>query len=78
MVSILSNLTVIALFLAVSYFAFSYSRKSEQNKVWAGMSQETAHQLGTPISSLIGLDGIPQGQRSDLHRKSTGVGGDPE
>lgn len=47
------QLGVIALFLAVSYFAFSYSRRSEQNKVWAGMSKETAHQLGTPISSLI-------------------------
>ncbi len=47
------QLAVIALFLAMSYFAFSYSRRSEQNKVWAGMSKETAHQLGTPISSLI-------------------------
>lgn len=47
------QLGVIALFLIVSYFAFSYSRTSEQNKVWAGMSKETAHQLGTPISSLI-------------------------
>ena len=48
------QLGVIALFLAMSYFAFSYSRTSEQNKVWAGMSKETAHQLGTPISSLMG------------------------
>ena len=47
------QLAVIALFLAMSYFAFSYSRTSEQNKVWAGMSKETAHQLGTPISSLM-------------------------
>ncbi|MDB4161501.1 HAMP domain-containing histidine kinase [Bacteroidia bacterium] len=48
------QLGVIGLFLAISYFAFSYSRTSEQNKVWAGMSKETAHQLGTPISSLMG------------------------
>ena len=48
------QLGIIALFLAISYFAFSYSRTSEQNKVWAGMSKETAHQLGTPISSLMG------------------------
>ncbi|MGB0850518.1 MAG: sensor histidine kinase, partial [Bacteroidia bacterium] len=48
------QLGVIALFLAISYFAFNYSRTSEQNKVWAGMSKETAHQLGTPISSLMG------------------------
>lgn len=47
------QLSIIALFLAVSYFAFSYSRKSEQNQVWVGMSKETAHQLGTPISSLM-------------------------
>ena len=48
------QLGVIGLFLVMSYFAFSYSRTSEQNKVWAGMSKETAHQLGTPISSLMG------------------------
>jgi K+-sensing histidine kinase KdpD len=48
------QLTVIALFILVAYLAFSYSRKSEQNQVWVGMSKETAHQLGTPISSLNG------------------------
>jgi signal transduction histidine kinase len=47
------QLAVIALFLLVSYFAFSTSRKAEQNQVWVGMAKETAHQLGTPISSLI-------------------------
>ena len=44
---------VIALFILVSYLAFSSSRKAEQNQVWVGMSKETAHQLGTPISSLM-------------------------
>jgi len=44
---------VIALFLFVSYLAFSTSRKAEQNQVWVGMSKETAHQLGTPTSSLM-------------------------
>ena len=44
---------VIFLFLIVSYLAFSASRKAEQNQVWVGMSKETAHQLGTPISSLM-------------------------
>jgi signal transduction histidine kinase len=48
------QLAIIALFIIVSYFAFSISRKSEQNHVWLGMSRETAHQLGTPISSLMG------------------------
>jgi signal transduction histidine kinase len=45
---------VIILFVLVSYIAFSVSRTAEQNEVWTGMSKETAHQLGTPISSLIG------------------------
>ena len=48
------QLGVIILFILVSYVAFSISRKAEQNEVWNGMSKETAHQLGTPISSLIG------------------------
>ncbi|MEI6817355.1 MAG: HAMP domain-containing sensor histidine kinase [Bacteroidota bacterium] len=47
------QLGVIALFLFVSYLAFSSSRKAEQNQVWIGMSKETAHQLGTPLSSLL-------------------------
>jgi signal transduction histidine kinase len=47
------QLGVIALFLIVSYLAFSSSRKAEQNQVWVGMAKETAHQLGTPLSSLM-------------------------
>lgn len=47
------QLAVIALFLFVSYIAFSTSRKAEQNQVWVGMAKETAHQLGTPLSSLL-------------------------
>lgn len=45
---------IIILFILVSYLAFSSSRKAEQNQVWVGMSKETAHQLGTPTSSLAG------------------------
>lgn len=41
-------------FLLISYFAFSNARRAEQNLVWVGMAKETAHQLGTPISSLEG------------------------
>lgn len=48
------QLTVIAIFILVAYLAFSFSRRAEQNQVWVGMSKETAHQLGTPISSLMG------------------------
>ena len=47
------QLGVISLFLLVSYLAFSSSRKAEQNQVWVGMAKETAHQLGTPLSSLV-------------------------
>jgi two-component sensor histidine kinase len=46
------QLVVIMLFIFVAYLAFSSSRKAEQNKVWIGLSKETAHQLGTPTSSL--------------------------
>ena len=45
---------VFALFLLIAYLLFSYARRSEQNQVWAGMAKETAHQLGTPLSSLMG------------------------
>jgi hypothetical protein len=47
------QLGVISLFILVSYIAFSTSRRAEQNQVWVGMAKETAHQLGTPISSLL-------------------------
>lgn len=48
------SLGVVSIFILVSYFAFSVSRRAEQDQVWVGMAKETAHQLGTPISSLIG------------------------
>lgn len=47
------QLAVIALFLLTAYVAFSSARKAEQDQVWVGMAKETAHQLGTPISSLM-------------------------
>jgi hypothetical protein len=46
------QLGIFTLFLVFSYFAFSSSRTAEQNMVWVGMAKETAHQLGTPISSI--------------------------
>lgn len=48
------QLGIFAAFLIISYFAFSSARNAEQNMVWVGMAKETAHQLGTPISSLEG------------------------
>lgn len=47
------QLTVTAIFLIIAYSVFNSSRRSEQNQVWVGMAKETAHQLGTPISSLM-------------------------
>lgn len=47
------SLGIISIFILVSYFAFSISRKAEQDQVWVGLAKETAHQLGTPLSSLI-------------------------
>ncbi|MEL6944352.1 MAG: two-component sensor histidine kinase, partial [Bacteroidota bacterium] len=45
---------LIAAFIAFGYFSFSTARRGEQNRVWAGMAKETAHQLGTPISAMLG------------------------
>lgn len=44
---------VVGLFLAISFWAFATDMRSEQNRVWVGLSKETAHQLGTPVSSLM-------------------------
>jgi len=48
------QLGIIMLFILVAYLAFRSSRKAEENQVWVSMSKETAHQLGTPASSLAG------------------------
>ena len=47
------QLGVIFVFLVIAYLLFSYARKSEQNQVWVGLAKETAHQLGTPLSSMV-------------------------
>jgi len=63
------QLSVIAIFAFIAYLAFSYSRRAEQNRVWVGMAKETAHQLGTPLSSLMAwmeyFKGMPE-----MHDKS--------
>jgi signal transduction histidine kinase len=48
------QLAVIGAFSIVAYLMFSNSRRAEQNRVWVGLAKETAHQLGTPLSSLMG------------------------
>jgi len=74
-------LGVIAAFLLVAYLLFSTFRRAEQNQVWVGMAKETAHQLGTPLSSLMALQEIFKEQgvkeesiiemNKDIHRLET-------
>ncbi len=47
-------LLIIFLFIAVAYFFYRSTKNAEQNKLWTGMAKETAHQIGTPLSSLVG------------------------
>lgn len=74
------ELVVMVVFIMVVYFALQSVKKAEQNKVWVGLSKETAHQLGTPISSLMawtqmlgayGVDpDIVSDMDKDVHRLS--------
>lgn len=48
-----AQLTIVFVFILLAFLALASTKKAEQNKVWVGLSKETAHQLGTPISSLI-------------------------
>lgn len=48
-----AQLTVVFIFILIAFLALANLKRAEQNKVWVGLSKETAHQLGTPISSLI-------------------------
>jgi len=48
------QITFAALFIIIGYIGFSYIKRSEQSNIWVGMAKETAHQFGTPISSLMG------------------------
>jgi signal transduction histidine kinase len=47
------QISVLVIFGFISFLAFNYSKTAEQNRVWVGLAKETAHQLGTPLSSLI-------------------------
>jgi nitrogen-specific signal transduction histidine kinase len=47
------QLALIVLFIGISYWLFSWARRSEQNQVWVGLAKETAHQLGTPITAIV-------------------------
>ncbi len=59
------QLLIVALFIFITFYAISVRNKSTQNQVWAGMAKETAHQLGTPISSLQGWVEMLKEQEGD-------------
>ena len=48
------EIAIVTLFILIAYISFSYIKRSEQSNIWVGMARETAHQLGTPISSIMG------------------------
>jgi signal transduction histidine kinase len=63
-----SEIAIAAVFVLIAYIGFSYIKRSEQSNIWVGMAKETAHQLGTPLSSLMGWlerlkDDAQQGER---------------
>lgn len=59
------QLGVVLIFVVIAIFALLSSKKAEQNKVWVGLSKETAHQLGTPISSMMAWIEILQSKYAD-------------
>ena len=59
------QLFFITIFILIGYMVFSSARKSEQNQVWAGMAKETAHQIGTPLTSLMGWIEILKSKKVD-------------
>ena len=59
-------LLIIFLFGAVLYFVYKTSRISEQNRLWNAMAKETAHQIGTPLTSMIGWITLMKGERSKV------------
>lgn len=77
----LALILILSLFLAVIYMMFTSNKVAEQNKLWTGMAKETAHQIGTPLSSLLGWIAILKVENistkyvdeieNDVHRLNT-------
>lgn len=62
------QLFIVAIFIIIAYLVFNTTQKSEQNSVWVGMAKETAHQLGTPISSMLAwLDFIEADEKNKIY-----------
>src|SRR5690554_2753805 len=60
-------LLIILLFVIMVYFFYRIQKTAEQNKLWAGMAKETAHQIGTPLSSLVGWMEILRSENTNPH-----------
>ena len=58
----------IGLFICIGFVGFSYIRHSEKQNIWIGLSRETAHQLGTPVSALLGWLDYLKNERTDLEK----------
>jgi len=59
------EISIAAIFMFVAYIGFSYIKRSEQSNIWVGMAKETAHQLGTPLSSVMGWLEILKSEAED-------------
>lgn len=59
------EIAVVGLFILIGYISFSYVKRTEQSNIWVGMARETAHQLGTPLSSMMGWIELLQTQVGD-------------
>lgn len=63
------ELALATLFVMIGYISFSYVKRNEQSNIWVGMARETAHQLGTPISSMLGWTELLKDQSADDPKK---------
>ncbi len=63
------ELALAAIFIMIGYISFSYIKRNEQSNIWVGMARETAHQLGTPISSMLGWTELLKDQSADDPKK---------
>ncbi len=64
---------VAGMFILIGYIGFSHIKRSEQSNIWVGMAKETAHQLGTPLSSLMGWVEMMKEQAADQPRQLTTI-----
>ncbi len=72
----IAQILIIAFFAAVAYLLFSFARRAEQNRVWAGMAKETAHQIGTPLSSILAWLELLKMDKDNIEQATTEIEND--